>query len=181
MFCNLCPRLTFIFELKDGKLCCKRNIIWNIRSLIFIIFHLSFNMRQWHFLLSIIFMVGGSKACILSTDITGLRNPTRNFGHFPSLYVNQFFKKICPTASSRRRQIQLVVVLVSSELKLSHLRHIWHYLYIRRNADDLCFVLFVSLYVCPVYHSLQFAAVYCAVRYGSLGCYLIALINFKWM
>jgi len=39
---------------------------------------------------------------------------------FPSLYVNHFSKN-CLSASSPQRQIQLAVVLISSELKLSHL------------------------------------------------------------
>jgi len=77
-------------------------------------------MRQRHYLLSIIFMVGSSKACTPSTDITDLRDPTRNFGHFSSLYVDNFFKN-CSSASLPQRQIQLVVVLISSELELSRL------------------------------------------------------------
>jgi len=90
----------------------------NNRSLIIIIFHYHLTWDNDIFL-SIIFMVGGSKACIASTDITGLRNPTRNCVNFPLLYANQFFKT-CPSASSSQQQIQLVVVLIFSELKLSH-------------------------------------------------------------
>lgn len=115
-------------------------------------------------------MIGRSKARTPSTDINGLRVPTMNFEHFLSLYVNQSLKN-CLSASLPQRQIQLVVVLISPELKLSHLvifNIICSFIPEVTLMNSACFVLFVSLYMCPVYHSLS-VSVRCATVTGHLA------------
>jgi hypothetical protein len=61
-----------------------------------------------------IFIVGGSKACTSSTDITGLRHPTRNFGHFPSLYANQFFKTIPLSITNKMQRYAIFFITVNA-------------------------------------------------------------------
>jgi hypothetical protein len=92
--------------------------------------------------------------------------------------MNVKFFKNCPSASLPQRQIQLVVVLVSTELKLSHLV-VFDIICMSEVTpiNLVCFVLLVSLYISPVYHSLLFVSVCCAIRYGPIGCYLIAFVN----